>query len=141
MPTKKRKQDIPGETSHGLNPTPGLQGSDQLLYEHDVCIREARCPGVFKSAGGDGGWGLGAEDGQTAGGKPGVLFGPVGFRNHENIIGFVICAKGLGSEVEEIHWIDDPAIGQAETDACQQCENNENPAGAIRLHRKKYPDR
>jgi hypothetical protein len=74
---------------------------------------------------------LRTEDGQPAGRESRILIGPVGFGNHENVIGFVICSKSFGGKVEVIHWIDDPAIGQANPDACQQCENNENPAGAL----------
>ena len=66
-----------------------------------------------------------AEDGETARGKPGVLFGVIGFGNHENIIGFVICSEGIGGQVEEVNGIDNPSIYETDADACEERDEDE----------------
>ena len=101
-----------------LDPAPGLQRRHKFLHQGNVGIRESVCAGVVESLGGDGRRRLGAEDGQSAGSQARVLFDAVGFGGHENIIGFVICAEGIGGEVEEIDRIDDPAIGKPDANAC-----------------------
>src|SRR5512143_3573010 len=55
---------------------------------------------------------------------------------HQNVICFIVGAKGVGGEVVEIHRINFPPVSQSSGNTCQQCENDVDPMGALRFHRK-----